>query len=125
MSSAVLAQIHYRRAAEIEEGARGREHPDLFKTLANLADMLQEQRRYTNAEALYLRSMKIGEKSLGPAHPDVLAVMSSYAGLLRSLHRKSEARKLEAQIRESRSKLASENAQRFEVDWRDLQNRRR
>jgi hypothetical protein len=86
--------------------------------------MLQEQKRYAEAETLYVRCVKIGAKSLGPTHPDALAILSNYAKLLRSLHRKGEARKLEAQVRESRTKSASENLNRFDVDWRNLRNRR-
>ena len=110
-----------RRVLSICERLLGPEHPQVFRTLSNLARTNCLQGRYQDAEPLYVRALKIGEHSLGPAHPDVVATLYNYAEVLRKLHRKAEARKIEARVRELRSKSDQDNPSRFEVNWRDLQ----
>jgi len=49
------------------------------------------------------------------------AIKFNWRPILRKLRRKAEARKIEARVRELRSKSDQDNPSRFEVDWRDLQ----
>ncbi|MCU1273437.1 MAG: Tfp pilus assembly protein PilF, partial [Bryobacterales bacterium] len=95
----------------------------VFRALSNLARTFYLQGRYEKAEPLYLRCLKVAETSLAPTDPDVVATLSKYAELLRKLHRKSEARKIEARVRELHAKSDVGNPARFEVDWRDLPKR--
>ena len=58
------------RSLAIWEKALGREHPDVAKSLSNLALLYQSRGRYADAEPLYQRSLAIYEKVLGRNHPD-------------------------------------------------------
>ncbi len=64
-----------RRVLSICERLLGPEHPQVFRTLSNLARTNCLQGRYQDAEPLYVRALKMGEHSLGPAHPDVVATL--------------------------------------------------
>ena len=65
------AEPLYKRSLAIREKALGPEHPDVAKSLDNLAQLYDSQRKYAEAEPLYKRSLAIREKALGPEHPDV------------------------------------------------------
>ena len=58
------------RALAISEAALGPEHPTVGIRLNNLAQLYQDQGRYSEAEPLMVRALMIMEKSLGPAHPN-------------------------------------------------------
>ena len=49
----------------------GKDHPTVAIRYNNLADLLQTQGKYDQAEPLYRRAIEIGEKALGKDHPDV------------------------------------------------------
>jgi hypothetical protein len=117
------AESLFRRALVIQEKTRGPEHAEVFKTMSNLAEVYVLQGRYGDAEPLYIRCLDIGERALGAAHPDVVMTLQNYAELLRKMHKKAEARKVGARVRELRTKSDKDNPARFEVDWRDLQER--
>jgi hypothetical protein len=93
--------------------------------MSNLAELYVLKGRYGDAESLYIRCLDIGERALGAAHPDVVMTLQSYAGLLRKMHKRAQARKVETRVRELRVKSEEENRGRFEVDWRDLKDRRK
>jgi tetratricopeptide (TPR) repeat protein len=66
------------QSVALHEKALGLHHPDVARSLNNLADLYYDQGAYAKAEPLYLRaepllvrSLKIHEKTLGPIHPDV------------------------------------------------------
>jgi tetratricopeptide (TPR) repeat protein len=61
--------------------------PDLGASYSNLADVLQEQNKPDEAQALYERALVLLEKTLGPAHPNVAIVSLNLCGLL---HEKSQ-----------------------------------
>jgi hypothetical protein len=44
---------------------------DVAQSLNNLAELCNDQGRYTEAEPLHQRALAIREKTLGPEHPDV------------------------------------------------------
>ena len=84
----------YKRALAIREKALGPDHPDVAKSLNNLAGLYREQGRYADAEPLFKRSLAIYEKALGPDHPDVATSLNNLAGLYeipRSLRRRRAA----------------------------------
>jgi tetratricopeptide (TPR) repeat protein len=119
------AERLYRRAIAIEETTLGPEHSEVFKTLSNLARTYYLDERYKDAEPLFVRALKIAELSLDPGHPDVVSTLSNYVALLRKLHRKTEATRIAAEVRERHARSDRENPGRFEVDWRDLQQKGR
>ena len=68
------AEPLYKRALAIREKALGPDHPDVARSLNNLAELYENQGRYAEAEPLYKRALAIREKALGPDHPDVATV---------------------------------------------------
>src|SRR4051794_16985025 len=53
-------------ALEIREKALGPDHPDVAKSLNNLAALYVRKGRFAEAEPLYQRAIRIVEKALGP-----------------------------------------------------------
>ena len=77
----------------------GPEHPDVARSLNNLAGLYRAQGKYAEAEPLYRRALAIDEKALGPEHPDVARTLGNYADLLREIGRTVEAEELEERAR--------------------------
>ena len=75
------AEPLYQRALAIREKALGPEHPDVARSLNNLANLYHDRGDYAKAEPLYQRALAIREKSLGPEHPDVADSLNSLARL--------------------------------------------
>jgi len=57
------------------------DHPDVAKSLDNLALLYKTQGQYTQAVQLYVRSLVILVKALGLDHPDVATSMNNLAEL--------------------------------------------
>jgi len=70
------------RAMSIKEKALGPDHPEVARSLDNLAILLQATRDYAGARPLFERALAIQEKALGPEHPDVAQSLTSLANLL-------------------------------------------
>ena len=68
-----------KRALAIREKALGEDHPDVAKTLNNLAGVYLAQGKYADAEGLYKRALAIWEKALGKDHPDVANSLNNLA----------------------------------------------
>jgi tetratricopeptide (TPR) repeat protein len=66
-----LAEVHWRRAYAITEGALGPDHPDLFYSLGNIAEALLEQGKYDEALEAMRRVQALQDKSLPPGHREV------------------------------------------------------
>jgi Tetratricopeptide repeat len=88
-----------RRALTLWESVLGPEHPTVATGLGNLADVLQELRRYREAEPLYRRALATQEKAFGVAHPSMRPVLEGYARLLRRTRRPADAALLEARAK--------------------------
>jgi hypothetical protein len=58
--------------------------------LNNLAQLLQDTNRLSEAEPLMRRALAIDEKSYGPDHPDVAVQLNNLALLLKDTNRLSE-----------------------------------
>jgi len=61
-----------RRALKIDEDSFGHDHPNVATDLNNLAELLRNTNRLSEAEPLYRRALKIDEASFGPDHPDTV-----------------------------------------------------
>ncbi|GKS59432.1 hypothetical protein YTPLAS18_29590 [Nitrospira sp.] len=67
------------RALAICEQALGPEHPDVARSLNNLALLYHTQGAYVKAEPLYHRALAIYEHALGPEHPNVARSLNNLA----------------------------------------------
>jgi tetratricopeptide (TPR) repeat protein len=86
-----LAQV----LLSIQEKELGPDHPDVAKTLNNLAALYLTQKMYAQAEPLFKRALSIREKALGPDHPDVAKTLNNLAALYKNTGRGKEAESLE------------------------------
>ena len=73
-----------RRALAIDEASYGPDHPKVAKGLSNLARLLKDTKRLTEAGELVQRALVIDEKSYGPDHARVATDLNNLA-VLRSL----------------------------------------
>ena len=78
----------------INEKSYGPDHPDVANRLNNLAGLLQNTNRLSEAEPLYRRALAINEKGYGPDHPDVANLLNNLGSLLSRTNRRSEAEPL-------------------------------
>jgi tetratricopeptide (TPR) repeat protein len=84
-----------RRILHEEERLLGPDHPDVAKTLNNLASLLiWYPYQWAEAETLCRRALAILEKSLGSEHPDVAESINNLALLLKYTNRMAEAEPL-------------------------------
>jgi tetratricopeptide (TPR) repeat protein len=83
-----------RRALEIDENARGHEHPKVATDLSNLAALLQATNRLAEAEPLMRRALEIDESAYGHEHPNVATDLNNLAVLLYAANRLTEAEPL-------------------------------
>ncbi len=70
-----------KKAITIREKALKQDHPDVARSLHNLARLYVDQGKYIQAESLYQRALTIREQALGAEHPDVATTLN-YLGLL-------------------------------------------
>ncbi len=93
----------------IFEKALGPDHPELGRSLNNLAALYDDQGKYAEAEPLYQRSLAILEKALGAEHTHVATSLENYAALLRKIGREDEAIEMELRAKAIHYKHAKEN----------------
>jgi tetratricopeptide (TPR) repeat protein len=84
----------FARALAIRERSLGREHPDIARSLNNLAYLSQVQRDLPAARQLFERALAIREKALGPEHPDTAESLNNLAYLLQEQRERDGARPL-------------------------------
>ena len=72
----------------------GAEHPRVATELSNLALLLQDTDRLTEAEPLMRRALAIDEQSFGTEHPKVAINLNNLAQLLRATNHLTEAESL-------------------------------
>ncbi|MGZ3458885.1 MAG: CHAT domain-containing protein, partial [Archangium sp.] len=73
------AEPLFERALAIWEAALGKNHPDVARTLNNLALLYANQGNYARAEPLYERALAIYEAALDKNHPDVALTLNNLA----------------------------------------------
>src|SRR5262249_53349889 len=74
------------------------EHPDVARSLNNIADLYERQNRYAEAEPLYRRALSIRERAVGPDHPEAATSTNNLANLLRLEGRVNDALPLLARL---------------------------
>ena len=82
-----------RRTLAIDEASFGNDHPNVARDLNNLAQLLQDTNRLSEAEPLMRRHLAIFlafERATGHAHPHRDAAIRNYTSLLAEMG-KSEA----------------------------------
>ena len=82
----------------------GKDHPDVARSLNNLATLYQAQGKYTEAETLYKLALKILEKVLFPDHPAVATVLENMAECYKNMGKKDEVEILEVLAKQTLSK---------------------
>ena len=88
----------------IRENGLGADHPEVARTLNDMATLYARQGKTAEAERAFQRALAIREEALGPDHPDVAETLEDYAALLRKIGREDEAKKLEARAQVIKSK---------------------
>ena len=69
------------RALIIQEQVLGRDHPEVAKSLNDLALLYLARKKYEQAEPLCRRALEIQEQALGSQHPDVAVTLNNLAML--------------------------------------------
>ena len=91
------AEPLFQRYLAIGEKALGPDHPDVARSLNNLAGLYYAQGKYAETEPLFRRSLAIRRKALGPEHPDVAESLNNLAELYRTQGKYAEAEPLHKQ----------------------------
>jgi CHAT domain-containing protein len=77
-------------------------HPDTLTSLANLASLYQDQKRYGEAEPLFREALQTRRETLGARHPDTLTSLSNLAPLYSAQGRYDEAEPLSREALQTR-----------------------
>ncbi|HUK56067.1 MAG TPA: tetratricopeptide repeat protein, partial [Nitrospiria bacterium] len=85
------AEALFKKSVAILEETVGPMHPDLAKSLNNLAELYRTQNREAEAATLQTRILTIRERTLGPNHPDVAESLRNLALIYQAQKRYAEA----------------------------------
>lgn len=72
-----------RKALAMQRKRLGDEHPDVARSVTQLARLLREKGEYADAEILFKEALAVKRKLLGDEHPDVALALNSLALLYR------------------------------------------
>ena len=61
----------YRQALEIKKNALGENHPSVATSYNNLAELLKDQNKLAEAEAMFRQALAIRKNALGEDHPSL------------------------------------------------------
>jgi tetratricopeptide (TPR) repeat protein len=100
------AQPAYERALALHERLLGPDHPDVARSLYDLANLYRDRGHYREAEPLYQRALAIQERGLGPDHFDVASTLHSLAFLYWYQGRYAEAEPLYLRVMAIRETLS-------------------
>ncbi|ORY56847.1 uncharacterized protein BCR38DRAFT_490295 [Pseudomassariella vexata] len=81
------------------------EHPDILHSINNLANILDSQGKYEEAERKYRQTLELREKVLGREHPGTLDSINNLANVLDSQGKYKESEKTHRQTPELREKV--------------------
>jgi len=79
-----------RRALQIAEQSFGQNHPEVTTSLNNLAQLLSDTNRLSEAEPMMRHALQIYEQSFGPDHPKAATVRDNLAQLLKARGRQAD-----------------------------------
>jgi tetratricopeptide (TPR) repeat protein/tRNA A-37 threonylcarbamoyl transferase component Bud32 len=85
---------HLRRALDLRRRVLGADHGDTLKTTNDLALLLHDSGRLTDAGRLFGDLLATYRRVLGPEHPDTLTSMNNLGLLFRDLGRRADAERL-------------------------------
>jgi eukaryotic-like serine/threonine-protein kinase len=80
MGSYDEAKTLLERALTIQERALGPEHPDLTRSMNELANVYEDLGEFEGAKALHERALALRERALGSEHPEVATGLHDLAG---------------------------------------------
>ena len=83
----------------------GKDHPDTFTSMGNLAYTYMNQGRWDEAEKLQVHVMESSKAKLGEDHPHTLTSMANIASTYTNQGRFDEAEKLEVHVMEARKRV--------------------
>ncbi|MFD6162897.1 tetratricopeptide repeat protein [Nocardia sp. NPDC060256] len=70
---------HYRQALTIKQRILGGDHPEIAVLTNNLATLLHQQQRHTEATEYQRRALHIATRTLPPEHPILAAIRHNLA----------------------------------------------
>jgi len=82
--------------------AVGAAHPSTLTSMNNLANVLDNQGKYEQAEEMHRQALRLKETVLGKEHPSTLTSMSNLASVLRNQGKYEEAEQMHRQTLELR-----------------------
>ncbi len=81
----------YREELATRRKLLGNEHPDVAIVLSDLASVLNDQRKFAEAETMYREALAVKRKVSGDEHPDVASLLSDLGPVLVSQGKLVEA----------------------------------
>jgi len=81
-------------ALKFNQEALGLEHPEVARSMNNLATLRHHLCQWAEAESLYRQALAINERQLGTNHPEVAGNLSNLGALLEACGRHAEAEPL-------------------------------
>jgi tetratricopeptide (TPR) repeat protein len=115
------AEPPIRQSLAIREKLLGGDHPEVARSLNNLADLYQRQGRAADAEPLYVRALAIRQRAFGPDHPDVATSQNNLAAFYQAQGRTADALPLvEKTLASGRAQLGSALAVLFAAPGKQL-----
>ena len=84
------------------------EHPEMLRSMGNIAMIYSQQERWKEAEELRERVVEIKKRALGEEHPSTLANISDLASIYKNTGRWKEAEELEVQNIKSMKRVLGE-----------------
>jgi tetratricopeptide (TPR) repeat protein len=108
LGSLTEAQRELERAVDVRRRLLGEQHKDTLESLSWLANVLQEQGRYSQAEALHTDILAIQRRTLGEQHRETLSGMNSLASVFRSEGKYSQAAALASRTLETQRRRLGE-----------------
>jgi non-specific serine/threonine protein kinase/serine/threonine-protein kinase len=102
------AQRELERAVDVRRRLLGERHKDTLESLNWLANVLQEQGKYAQAEAIRANILEVQQRVVGEEHPDTLSSMNHLASVYRSEGKNDKASELAAKTLDIQRRLLGE-----------------
>jgi serine/threonine protein kinase/Tfp pilus assembly protein PilF len=99
------AEAMHRKALALRKKLLGSEHPDVARSLNNIAGVLKQQGKLAEAENLFREALAMHKKVEGSEHPDVASSLNNLAAVLEEEGKLQEAETLYRQALAMQTKL--------------------